>query len=338
MVPHGRPAETAAVIREQLGGLTMAADHRRAGGDRARAGRVDPGRAGVHLRRHRRRRRAFQPAHRRVDHADRLVGSAVAPGHQRVGPARAAPGHPATGAAARRGRAGQRRPGARCARCATSSERRQIGCRGSGGPAPRCGPSRGTPPPSTADAARARQAGTSTRATTSAATPAAGSTARRARRRPHPRPARRRRPRPPPTTRAASTGVMSVMPGAAVPAKSTVPYRSPCTSWLGLRVGLRSAASWLISSTERCPSRRARRDQRTRRQRVQRAVLPRGAVGGDEHVDVGPRHDRAAGSGTAGAPASPWPRAAAPRPRRPRRGAAPGVPVTKVSARQPATT
>ena len=63
------------------------------------------------------------------------------------------------------------------------------------------GQARETPPPSTADAAHARPAGTSRRATTSAATPAARSTVRSARRRPRPRPARRR-----PTTPAAHGG------------------------------------------------------------------------------------------------------------------------------------
>ncbi|EUA07271.1 hypothetical protein I553_0157 [Mycobacterium xenopi 4042] len=36
--------------------------------------------------------------------------------------------------------------------------------------------------------------------------------------------------------------MMSVIPGAAVPAKSTVPYRSPCTSWLGF---------WSVAATAR---------------------------------------------------------------------------------------
>ena len=43
------------------------------------------------------------------------------------------------------------------------------------------------------------------------------------------------------------------------------------------------------------PVRRARRHPRARRQRVQRPVLPRGPVGGDEHVDVGPRRHRRLG-------------------------------------------
>ena len=45
---------------------------------------VDPRRPGRDLRRYRRCRRAFQPAHRRLDHADRLLGPALAPGDHRV--------------------------------------------------------------------------------------------------------------------------------------------------------------------------------------------------------------------------------------------------------------
>ena len=84
---------------------------------------------------------------------------------------------------------------------------------------------------------------------------------------------------------------MSVMPGAAVPAKSTVPYRSPCTSWLGLLRRLAQPGELLDQFDRPLPVRRTRRHPRPRRQGVQRSLLPRRAVGGDEHVDVGPRRD-----------------------------------------------
>ena len=54
--------------------------------------------------------RSFQPAHRRLDHAHRFVGSAVAPGDPGVRSACAAPEHATTRTIARRRRARRRRP------------------------------------------------------------------------------------------------------------------------------------------------------------------------------------------------------------------------------------
>ncbi len=60
---------------------------------------------------HRRRGRAFQPPDRRLDHAHGFVGSSVASGHQGLRPARSALDYAAIGAVARRRGAGQRWPG-----------------------------------------------------------------------------------------------------------------------------------------------------------------------------------------------------------------------------------
>ena len=46
MVAQAKPAETAAVIRDRLEQASDGRDHRRAGRDGARAGRVDPVRPG----------------------------------------------------------------------------------------------------------------------------------------------------------------------------------------------------------------------------------------------------------------------------------------------------
>ena len=166
--------------------------------------------------------RAFQPAHRRLDHAHRFVGPALASGDHRVRPAGTAPDHPAAGAAARRRRAGRATAGSAGATFATSSEPSTL-ARAPAAPARPCAPDPGTPRRSTADAARAPRAGTSTRATTSAAIPAAA-----LQRSISPSSASPHDSASTTTTPAAHDagrqyGVMSVMPGAAVPAKSTVP-------------------------------------------------------------------------------------------------------------------
>lgn len=49
-------------------------------------------------------RRAFQSAYCRLDYADRFLGSALAPGDQSLRAPSTAPGHPAVGVVARRGR------------------------------------------------------------------------------------------------------------------------------------------------------------------------------------------------------------------------------------------
>ena len=84
---------------------------RRSGRAGARAGRLDTRRPGVDVRRHRRCRKAFQPAHRRLDHAHRLLRPALASGDHRVGTAGQASDHPAVGTAS--GRRGSRQSTAR---------------------------------------------------------------------------------------------------------------------------------------------------------------------------------------------------------------------------------
>ncbi len=76
---------------------------------RALVAAIPPGSV-VHLWRHRLCRRAFQPAHRRLDHAHRLLRPALASGDHRIRAPRATFDHPAAGIAASRRGPRRRRP------------------------------------------------------------------------------------------------------------------------------------------------------------------------------------------------------------------------------------
>ena len=95
--------------------------------ERVRAtGRRDSVRPGRHLRRHRHCRRAFQPAHRRLDHADRFLGSALAPGDLRIGPTRPRTWRPGNWSCCAPKACWPTTAEFRCARFATSSDVRNY--------------------------------------------------------------------------------------------------------------------------------------------------------------------------------------------------------------------
>ena len=231
MVPQAKPAETAAVDpRPARTALAMAAvTDEQVETVRALVASIPPGRVATY----------GDIASAAGLSSPRIVGwimrtdSSDLPWHRVItasGPAGRAPGHPPTGAAARRGRAGRRRPEShdltpRASRSRVLTESADASDYASAQPhqrggAGQTGERRGGRPRmqrvhGEPEHQRAQQ---HLRPLRQRRPPLD-----RARRRPRPTTARRR-PRPrPPTTRAASTGVMSVMPGAAVPAKSTVP-------------------------------------------------------------------------------------------------------------------
>jgi len=178
-----------------------------------------------------------------------------------------------------------------------------------------------------------------TRATTSAATPAADSSARSARRRPHPMPARRRPPTPAAHDAGRQYGVMSVMPGAAVPAKSTVAVKVAVHQLAGA-LGRSAQRGKLIDQLERTlPVGRAGRHPRTPAAGTAAARSSHAARSAAMNTSTSAHGaTRRLSQETGPLQLGRRPRAAAPPPRPPRHGAASGVPATNVSARQPATT